>query len=82
MFLSRCYAFAVFGVVALCFILALLISAPQHITLLSGGLSDIVGTIGCTVDNFPQCSQMPWLQWVICGACQSWGTVLPCALLS
>ena len=32
--------------------------------------------------NPPQCSQMPWLQWVICGACQSWGTVLPCAVLS
>ena len=30
----------------------------------------------------PQCGQMPWLQWVICGACQSWGTVLPCAVLS
>ena len=30
----------------------------------------------------PQCGQMPWLQWVICGACQSWGTLLPCALLS
>ena len=32
--------------------------------------------------NFPQCSQMPWLQWVICGACQSWGTLLPCAVLT
>ena len=32
--------------------------------------------------NPPQCSQMPWLQWVICGACQSWGTLLPCAVLS
>ena len=30
----------------------------------------------------PQCGQMPWLQWVICGACQSWGTVLPCAVMS
>ena len=30
----------------------------------------------------PQCGQMPWPQWVICGACQSWGTVLPCAVLS
>ena len=32
--------------------------------------------------NPPQCGQMPRLQWVVCGACQSWGTVLPCALLS
>ena len=32
--------------------------------------------------NPPQCGQMPWLQWVICGACQSWGTVLPCAVMS
>ena len=30
----------------------------------------------------PQCGQMPWPQWVICGAYQSWGTVLPCAVLS
>ena len=30
----------------------------------------------------PQCGQTPWPQWVICGACQSWGTVLPCAALS
>ena len=32
--------------------------------------------------NPPQCGQMPWLQWVICRACQSWGTVLPCAIFS
>ena len=32
--------------------------------------------------NPPQCSQMPWFQWVICGACQSWGNVLPCAVMS
>ena len=30
----------------------------------------------------PQCGQMPWLQWVICGTCQSWGTLLPCTVLS
>ena len=30
----------------------------------------------------PQCGQTPWPQWVICGSCQSWGTVLPCAALS
>ena len=30
----------------------------------------------------PQCGQTPWPQWVICRACQSWGTVLPCAALS
>ena len=32
--------------------------------------------------NPSQCGQMPWLQWVICGACQSWGNVLPCAVMS
>ena len=30
----------------------------------------------------PQCGQMPWPQWVQCGACQVWGTVLPCYLFS
>ena len=30
----------------------------------------------------PSCGQMPWPQLVMCGACQSWGTILPCAVLS
>ena len=30
----------------------------------------------------PQCGQMPWPQWVQCGACQVWGTVLPCYVFS
>ena len=28
------------------------------------------------------CGQMPWPQPVLCGACQAWGTVHPCLLVS
>ena len=28
------------------------------------------------------CGQMPWPQPVLCGACQTWGTVLPCLFVS